>query len=489
MYVADNFITFTLVQKLKLLDATTIVAGGMIGSGIFIVSADIVRQVGTAPWLIAVWVFTALLTIAAALSYGELSAMYPQAGGQFTYLKEAFGKLTGFLYGWTLFAVIQTGTIAAVGVAFAKFTAYFFPIFELVKDTKADTHTTVVNLGFTTIQFAHLLSMAVVLLLTYINTRGVEGGKLVQRIFTVTKTAALLGIILLGLIVGSNADVWHANWHNVSGMQQLNTETGQWMSVTTIQGMLAALAATLVGSIFSADAWNNITFIAGEVHEPKKNVGRSLILGTGIVLCLYILANVMFTSVLTMQEIATAPSDRVGILACEKMLGSNGTKLMALLIMISTFGCINGIVLSGARVYYAMAKEKLFFKQAAVLNSKQVPAWALWAQAIWTCVLCCSGKYGDLLDYVVFAVLLFYIITILGLFKLRITKPDMPRPYKALGYPVIPALYVICATGLCILLLIYKPDYTLSGLALVALGIPIYYAIGGHKPSKEDLAA
>jgi basic amino acid/polyamine antiporter, APA family len=465
------------MKKLSLLDATTIVAGGMIGSGIFIVSAEITRYVGTAPWLIVVWVITSLLTVGAAISYGELSSMFPKAGGQFTYINEAFGRLTSFLYGWTLFTVIQTGTIAAVGVAFAKFSAYFFPMFELIKDAKLHPHTTVLDLGFTKIQYAHVLSIAIVVLLTYINTRGVENGKVIQRVFTIAKVTALLAIIVLGFALGFNEQVWHTNWQVPSGMIAADAQTGQWIPVAGVSAILGALAAALVGSLFSADAWNNITFIAGEVDNPTRNVGRSLLLGTGTVLVLYILANVMYTSVLTMPEIASAPSDRVAILVCEKIFGSTGTKIMAVLIMISTFGCINGMILSGARVYYAMAQEKLFVKQAAQLNQFGVPAWALWAQAIWTAVLCCSGKYGDLLDYVVFAVLLFYIITIAAIFKLRKTRPDVHRPYKAYGYPYIAAIYIVTAALLCILLLVFKPTYTLSGLGIVALGIPIYFTM------------
>jgi basic amino acid/polyamine antiporter, APA family len=461
-------------KKLSLLDATMIVAGSMIGSGIFIVSADITRNVGGAGWLIAIWIFTALLTLAAAVSYGELSAMFPKAGGQFTYLQEAFGKLTGFLYGWTLFVVIQTGTIAAVGVAFAKFTAYFFPIFEL-KDVAVDTQNVLINLGFVKIQYAHLLSVCLVLLLTYINTKGVRNGKIIQTLFTVAKVAALLGVIILGFAIGANAQVWQNNWQYAWQFSGFDSKLNEWLPQASINGILGGITAALVGSIFSADAWNNITFIAGEVDNPKKNVGLSLILGTGMVLSLYIAANLMYTAVLPMADIAAAPSDRVGVAVCEKILGVFGTKMMAILIMISTFGCVNGMILSGARVYYAMAEEKLFFKQAAKLNKFEVPQWALWAQAIWTSLLCLSGKYGDLLDYVVFAVLLFYVLTILAIFKLRKTHADMPRPYKALGYPVVPALYIVLAAAICILLLIYKPAFTVPGLIIVLLGVPVYF--------------
>jgi basic amino acid/polyamine antiporter, APA family len=450
--------------RLKLLDATMIVAGSMVGSGIFIVSADIVRNVGSAGWLIAVWVLTGLLTMAAAVSYGELSAMFPKAGGQYIYLKEAFGKLTGFLYGWTLFAVIQTGTIAAVGVAFAKFTAYFFPIFEL------NAGHTIFEIGFIHFQPAHLLSIAIIIFLTYVNTQGVEGGKKIQTIFTITKITALLALIIFGFAMGANAQIWNANWVNAFQLHSL-TENSSSFSFVALSGLVAA---AMVGSVFSADAWNNITFIAGEVENPKKNIGLSLVLGTGIVIILYILTNIMYTSVLSLPEIAHAPSDRVAVAVCNKIFGETGTKLMAALIMISTFGCINGMILSGARVYYTMAIDKMFFAQVASLNKNNVPAKALWMQCLWTCLLCMSGKYGDLLDYVTMAALLFYIVTIAGIFKLRITQPNADRPYKAFGYPIVPALYIVLAIIFCVLLLIFKPAFTLPGVGIVLAGIPIY---------------
>lgn len=457
--------------RLKLLDATMIVAGSMVGSGIFIVSADIVRNVGSVGWLMIVWILTGLLTMAAAVSYGELSAMFPKAGGQYTYLKEAFGRLTGFLYGWTLFAVIQTGTIAAVGVAFAKFTAYFFPIFEL------NAQHTIVNLGFTKFQPAHLLSIVIIILLTWINTKGVEGGKKIQTIFTVTKITALMALVIFGLVLGANKDVWNTNWTNAFQLHSLIIHSNNF-SFIALSGLVAA---AMVGSVFSADAWNNITFIAGEVQNPKRNIGLSLILGTGIVLLLYVLTNLMYTSVLTLPEIANAPSDRVAVAVCNKIFGETGTKLMAALIMISTFGCINGMILAGARVYYTMAKDKMFFNQVAHLNKNNVPEKALWFQCIWTCLLCMSGKYGDLLDYVTMAALLFYIVTILGIFKLRITMPNAERSYQALGYPFIPALYIIIASLFCVLLLLYKPAFTLPGVGIVLLGIPIYFVLIKNK--------
>jgi basic amino acid/polyamine antiporter, APA family len=451
--------------SLGLLDAAMIVAGSMIGSGIFIVSADITRNVGSAGWLIMAWVFAGFLTISAALSYGELSSMYPKAGGQYTYLKEAFSPLMGFLYGWTLFAVIQTGTIAAVGVAFTKFAAYFFPALDLNESN------VILSLESLKIQVAHLTSVCLIVLLTYINTRGVEGGKKIQTVFTITKLTSLLGLIILGFALGAQQEIWNINWANAWQMQKFDGVN--FNPITT--SVLGLMAAAMVGSVFSADAWNNITFIAGEVKNPKTNIGLSLLLGTSIVIGLYIITNLMYTAVLTLPEIATAPSDRVAIVVCQKILGNMGTKLMAALIMTSTFGCINGLILSGARVYYTMAKDKMFFKSVGELNNNAVPAKALWMQCIWASLLCLSGKYGDLLDYVVIAVLIFYIITIIGLFKLRIEQPNLPRPYKAFAYPILPALYIIVAATLCVLLLIYKPDFTLPGVGIVALGLPIYF--------------
>jgi basic amino acid/polyamine antiporter, APA family len=460
----EKEISTTPTAKLKLLDATMIVAGSMVGSGIFIVSADIVRNVGSAGWLIVVWVLTGLLTMAAAISYGELSAMFPKAGGQYTYLKEAFGRLTGFLYGWTLFTVIQTGTIAAVAVAFAKFTAYFFPVFEL-----NEKHI-LFAIGSIHFQPAHALAIVLIVLLTWINTNGVEGGKKIQTIFTITKITALLSLIIFGLALGANAQVWQANWQNAWQLHSLQIDS-QHFSVVALSGLVAA---AMVGSVFSADAWNNITFIAGEVENPKRNIGLSLILGTGIVISLYILTNIMYVSVLNLPEIANAPSDRVAVAVCNKIFGETGTKLMAALIMISTFGCINGMILSGARVYYTMAKDNMFFKSVAQLNNKSVPAKALWVQCIWACLLCMSGQYGNLLDYVTMAALIFYIITIAAIFKLRIQQPLADRPYKAFGYPIIPALYILIAGLFCVLLLIYKPQFTLPGVGIVLLGIPVY---------------
>jgi len=454
-------------QSLSLLDATMIVAGSMIGSGIFIVSADIIRYLGSAGNLILVWIITGIMTMAAAVSYGELSGMYPKAGGQYVYLTQSWNKLIGFLYGWTLFMVIQTGTIAAVGVAFAKFAGYFFPVFELTDQNLLAT------VGPFKLYYAQLLSIAIICFLTYINSLGVNGGKIIQTIFTSTKLIALFGIIVLGFVLGYQQEVWNYNWSNIWDIQQ-QFNIGNTLQSPTIP-IIGLFAAAMVGSVFSSDAWNNITFIAGEVKNPKRNIGLALLLGTGIVTLLYILTNVMYLGVLQLPEIANAPQDRVAVAAAEKILGSTGTKIIALLIMVSTFGCINGMILAGSRVYYTMAKDKLFFKQVNQLNKNQVPSNALWIQCIWASILCLSGRYGDLLDYVVFAVLIFYILTIIGIFRLRITQPNLDRPYKAFGYPWLPAIYIALASIMGVCLIIWKPNYTLPGLGIVLLGIPVYF--------------
>jgi basic amino acid/polyamine antiporter, APA family len=454
-------------NKLSLLDATMLVSGSMIGSGIFIVSADISRLLGCSGWLILVWVLTAILTLCCAVSYGELSAMFPKAGGQYVYLKEAFGKLMGWLYGWGLFAVIQTGTIAAVGVAFTKFAAYFVPALEL------SDKNILIQLGSIKIQWAHLLSILLITILTYINTKSVKSGALIQRFFTLAKISALLAIIIFGFALGANIDVWDLNWFNAFTVRSLTEQIV--LKAPSNMDIAGLVAAAMVGSLFSADAWNNITFIAGEVENPKRNIGLSLVIGTGIVLGLYILMNFMYLSVLTLPEIAHAPSDRVAVAISEKILGPLGTKSIAILIMISTFGCLNGMILAGARVYKTMADDGMFFKAAQKLNKNEIPANALWMQCIWASLLCLSGKYGDLLDYIVFAVLLFYIFTMLAIFKLRITQPNADRPYKALGYPLVPAFYIVAATCISILLLVYKPQFTWPGLVIIAIGIPIYF--------------
>ncbi len=448
-------------------DATMIVAGSMIGSGIFIVSADIMRNVGSAGWLVVVWLITGFMTLTAALSYGELSAMFPKAGGQYVYLKESYNPLLGFLYGWSFFSVIQTGTIAAVGVAFSKFAGYFFPGLEM------NDANILFQLGFLKVYPAQLVSIAIIVLLTFINTKGVQGGKLIQTTFTVTKLLSLFGLIGFGFLLASKASIWNANWQDTWSMKQIAVDGG----TTPIFGVaiLGAIAASMVGSIFSSDAWNNVTFIAGEIKNPKRNIGLSLFLGTLIVTVIYIAANLMYLSVLPLNEISNAPSDRVAVVASNVIFGNIGTYVIAVMIMISTFGCNNGLILAGARVYYTMAQDGLFFKKAGTLNKNAVPAWALWAQCIVAGLLCLSGKYGDLLDMVSFIVVIFYILTIIGIFILRKKRPEMERPYKAFGYPILPAIYILMGTCFCVLLIIYKPNFTWPGLIITLIGIPLYY--------------
>jgi APA family basic amino acid/polyamine antiporter len=451
-------------RELGLLDATLLVAGSMIGSGIFIVAADITRNVGSAGWLIAVWLITGLMTLIAAVSYGELSAMFPKAGGQYVYLKEAYNPLVGFLYGWSFFAVIQTGTIAAVGVAFSKFTAYLWP--QVSEDLILFT------LGSVKISAAQVLAIGIIILLTYINTKGVKGGKMIQTSFTLTKLLSLFGLIIFGFIV-MKPEIWTSNWENAWSMQKLNPD-GTFQSLT-IAAALGAVAAAMVGSIFSSDAWNNVTFIAGEVRNPKRNIGLSLFLGTMIVTIVYVLANLVYLAVLPLEEIAYAEKDRVAVAASSVIFGNVGTVIIALMIMVSTFGCNNGLILAGARVYHTMANDGLFFKKTANLNKHAVPEFGLWLQCLVASVLCLSGKYGDLLDMISFVVVIFYVLTILGIYILRVKRPEAERPYKAFGYPFLPALYIIMGISFCILLIIYKPNFTWPGLIIVLTGVPIFY--------------
>lgn len=469
-------------RELGLLDGTMLVVGSMIGSGIFIVSADIVRNVGSAGWLIAVWVITGLMTMTAAISYGEMSGMYPKAGGQYVYLKESYNKLIAFLYGWSFFAVIQTGTIAAVGVAFSKFAAYLIPaLSEDNKLLKIQTGLDACNVPtYFSISSAQIMSIAIIALLTYSNTRGVKGGKWIQNIFTSTKLLALFGLIIAGFVM-FKPEVWSANWTNAwmatkaSLVDSCNVAAG--FSVTPIAGtaLLGGIAAAMVGSVFSSDAWNNVTFIAGEMKNPKRNIGLSLFLGTLIVTIIYVCANLVYLAVLPMDEIAHATKDRVAVTASTVIFGSIGTGLIAVMIMISTFGCNNGLILAGSRVYYTMAKDGLFFKNAGKLNKHGVPEWALWAQCLVAAILCLSGKYGDLLDMISFVVVIFYVLTIGGIFILRKRLPDAERPYRAFGYPLLPALYIILGITFCLLLIWFKPQFTWPGLIIVLVGIPIYY--------------
>ncbi|WP_221390023.1 APC family permease [Dyadobacter sp. NIV53] len=467
--------TTSFKPSLGLVDATMLVAGSMIGSGIFIVSADITRNTGSVGWLMFVWAITGFMTLTAALSYGELSAMFPKAGGQYVYLKEAYNPLISFLYGWSFFTVIQTATIAAVAVAFAKFTAYLLPMFS--EDLVA------INLGFLQISPAQLLSLVLIILLTFINTRGVNSGKIIQTTFTLTKLLSLLGLIVFGLIF-MVPEIWNTNW-DASAMwdlHKLNVD-GSIESYTTIAAF-GAIAASMVGSIFSSDSWNNVTFIAGEIKNPQRNIGLSLALGTIIVTVIYLLTNVMYTGVLSLQEIASADKDRVAVSASHVIFGSAGTIIIAVMIMISTFGCNNGLIMSGARVYYSMAKDGLFFKKVGVLNKNSVPEFGLWIQCVIACLWSLSGKYGNLLDMISFVVVVFYMLTIVGIFILRKKRPDAPRPYKAFGYPFLPIIYIVMGIAFCVLLIIYKPEYTWPGLIIVLLGIPVYYLI-----AKKEIAA
>lgn len=451
-------------HELGLLDGTMLVAGSMIGSGIFIVSADIIRHVGSAGWLIAIWLLTGFMTLTAAVSYGELSAMFPKAGGQYVYLKEAYNKLIAFLYGWSFFAVIQTGTIAAVGVAFSKFTAYLIPA--------VSEDNILFEAGKFHISAAQVVSIILIIVLTYINTRGVKTGKIIQTTFTLTKLASLFGLIIFGFIM-FKGDIWHANWTNAWDIHSLST-TGT-VAGLGITAALGAIAASMVGSIFSSDAWNSVTFIAGEMKNPQRNVGLSLFLGTLIVTLIYVSANVMYTAVLPLHDIANAEKDRVAVAASHVIFGNVGTVVIALMIMVSTFGCNNGLILAGARVYYTMAKDGVFFKRTGTLNENAVPEFGLWIQCLVASLLCLSGRYGDLLDMISFVVVIFYVLTIIGIYILRVKRPDAPRPYKAFGYPILPAIYVIMGLAFCILLIIYKPEFTWPGLIIVLIGIPIYY--------------
>lgn len=453
---------------LGLWDATMIVAGSMIGSGIFIVSADILRNVGSAGWLIWVWVITGFMTITAAVSYGELSGMYPKAGGQYIYLKEAYGHLIAFLYGWSFFAVIQTATIAAVGVAFSKFTAYLIP--QVSEDI------VLVDLVFLQVSPAQVLAISTIVLLTYVNTRGIREGKIVQTTFTVTKIFSLLALTIFGLIL-LKPEVWDMNWSGAQGLHGLTME-GDTLSYSMV-AMLGAIAAAMVGSIFSSDAWNNVTFIAGEIRNPQRNIGLSLFLGTLMVCVLYVLTNFMYTAVLPVEEIAFADKDRVAVSASQVIFGPTGTIIIALMIMVSTFGCNNGLILSGARVSFMMARDGLFFKPAGNLNAAAVPQTALWFQCGLASIWCLSGKYGDLLDMICFVVVIFYVLTIIGIFILRKKQPDTPRPYRAFGYPVLPLIYVVMGISFCVLLIIYKPGFTWPGLIITLTGIPVFFMTKG----------
>ena len=451
-------------RALSLTDATMLVVGSMIGSGIFIVSADIARTMNSPGGLILVWVATMLITVAGALSYGELAAAMPRAGGQYVFLREGLGHLPGFLYGWTLFMVIQTGTIAAVAVAFARFLGVFVAAVNdrlFLPMGKLPVPGGTIELGLST---QRLVGIVVIALLTYVNMRGLREAKWIQNLFTTAKTAALLGLVLLGLTIGRNHDAVTSNFSHF------------WADMPVGSALLLAFGASMVGSLFSADAWNNVTFAAAEVNRPQRNLPLALALGTGGVTLIYVLANFAYLSVLKLSEIQNAPQDRVGTLALQHMFGPVGAFLMAGAILISTFGCINGLILAGARVYYAMARDGVFFEKAGQISPKtHVPVWALGVQGIWTALLTLTGSYGQLLDYVIFAALIFYVLTMVALFRLRATRPEMERPYRAFGYPVVPGLYLLSALAIAVILLIAKPNYSFAGLVIVLLGIPVYY--------------
>ena len=490
-----------MVKGLGLTSATTLVMGSMIGSGIFIVSADIARLTVSPALLLLAWLVTGFMTITAALSYGELAAMMPRAGGQYVYLREALGPLWGFLYGWTLFLVIQTGTIAAVGVAFGKFLGVIFPsisstnwILHLWKVPPIHVGPMVLGNMDVGLNTQNLVGIIIIVVLTVVNFFGVKTGAFVQNIFTIAKTAALLGLVLLGIAIARNPEAISLNF----GHFWSNTGAGATFPAIGLSGLLGAVVAVAVaqvGSLFSSDAWNNVTFTAGEVKNPGRNLPLSLALGTGVVIALYVAANIVYLSVLPLvgdphgttvfaRGIQYATEDRVATAALQ-MRFQSGATMMAIAILISTFGCANGLILAGARVYYAMARDGLFFHEVGNLHpSYKTPVTSLWVQCIWTCILCLSGTYGQLLDYIIFAVLVFYILTIVGLFVLRRTQPNAVRPYRAVGYPVLPAVYVAMALFIDVVLLRYKPQYTWPGLIIVLCGIPVYYLWRGRSEAR-----
>jgi basic amino acid/polyamine antiporter, APA family len=487
-----------LAQTLGLFSSTAIVIGSMIGSGIYIVDADIARGTNSPALYLGAWVVTAILTLIGALSYGELAAMMPKAGGQYVYLRESLGPLWGFLFGWTLFLVIQTGTIAAVCVAFGKFLGVFFPSVSTTHWLWHLAHVPTWQVGPMVlgnmeigVSTANLAGIVIVVLLAIVNIFGVGLGAIIQNIFTSAKAIALAALILLAFTIGHTAEALHANfangqfWKNASLSSLHPVQVGVG-GPTVLVNLFVILAVVQVGSLFSADAWNNITFTAGEVKNPKRNLPLSLILGTGFVLTIYFLVSLAYLLVLPMhgdpngatlaaRGIQYAAEDRVATAALGQIFHSGGAFLMAGAILISTFGCANGMTLAGARVYYAMSRDGLFFKSVGKLHPRyKTPVAGLLVQAVWTVVLCISGTYGQLLDYIIFAELVFYILTIVGLFVLRVKQPNAPRPYKAWGYPVLPAIYIAMAAWICVVLLRYKPQYTWPGLVLVLLGIPVY---------------
>jgi basic amino acid/polyamine antiporter, APA family len=486
-----------LKKSLGLLDATFLVAGSMIGSGIFIVTSDMARDLGSSGWVLFTWILTGVVTLFGALSYGELAAMFPKAGGQFVYIREAWGKLPAFLYGWTTFTVIQTGVIAAVGVAFGKFAGVFFPV--LVDHT-------IVEYAGVQINGANIVGAVIILLLTVMNTRGIQYGKIVQAIFTSSKLIALSVLIIAGIVVGAGSGYFGENFTDMWDAAKTVKDTDGTWTIETLAplGLMIAISTTIINSLFSSDAWNNVTFIAGDIRNPERNLPRSLFLGTFIVTILYVMANVAYLGLLPLKGtpptgdfvytreavdaagIQFASSGRVGTAAAYMLFGNVANVLMAILIMISTFGCNNGLIMAGSRLFYAMSKDGLFFRKASELNRFGVPAWAMWAQGIWAILLCFSGSYSILIKFATFGSMIFYIVTISGLFKLRRTMPDAKRPYKAFGYPIIPALYLVLAVLICASLTVFTFWDTFGSIVLVLVGIPVYYFFFKHEPA-EDL--
>jgi len=471
-------------RGLGLYDSTMIVIGAMIGSGIFIVSADMARTIGSPGWLLGAWVVTGLLTVVGALSYGELAAMMPRAGGQYVYLREAFSPLWGFLYGWTLFLVIQTGTIAAVSVGFAR---YFGALAPWIADDHYLIPPVHLSTGYAlSLSTTQLVAIAIIVLLTWTNTRGLEYGKIIQNVFTTAKTGALVGLILVGVLLGWNHAAVADNFGNLWTPRPAG-DIVPGLSAATAFGLFIAVCVSQTGSLFSADAWNNITFTAGEVKDPRRNIPLSLALGTFIVIGLYLLANVAYLATLPFEQVQHAPGDRVATATLNAIFPGLGGTIMAIGIMISTFGCCNGLILAGARAYYAMARDGLFFRVSGQLNDKKVPAWGLALEGLWAAFLVLprtyntatrtyGNLYNDLLAYVISAALIFYILTIAGIFRLRQTQPDTDRPYRAFGYPVVPALYIVGAATILLVLFIYQSATTWPGLVIVLLGVPVYFA-------------
>jgi basic amino acid/polyamine antiporter, APA family len=470
------------VRGLGLFDSVMVVVGVMIGSGIFIVSADMARKIGSPGGLLLAWLITGLLTIAASLSYGELASMIPRAGGMYVYLTEAFSPIWGFLYGWTLFGVIQTGTIAAVAVAFARFTGVFWPAINEQNYLIGPIHLTT---GYAvSLSTAQLLAVAVIFLLTWTNARGLQYGKIVQNLFTSAKTIALIGLILVGFIFGWGSTAVHENFGRLWQVHGQVPLSGV-LDAATLFGLFVAIAIAQSGSLFAADAWHDITFAADEVRDPRRTLPRALAIGSTFVIVLYLLANVAYLMVLPLGALQHAPEDRVATAMLQAVFPGLGRAIMAILIMISTFGCINGLVLAGARVYYAMSLDRLFFRAAGRLNRARVPGWALAAQGVWAALLTLpltysaathtfGNLYSNLLDYIISSALIFYVLTIAAIFRLRAKRPDAERPYRVPGYPAVPALYIVGGTVVLLMLFIYRPATTWPGLAITLLGVPVY---------------